>query len=559
MVVALCTGAQALDTNHLVSQVEKLLRINDDLEARVAALEAQMVAVQAEVTAQQTEVTAVQKEVVVVEGQVEQVGSGLTNLTTRYTATVGLVEELVTSLTTTITRVNQTEVRVGVVEEGVTAVNTTVGKNVEGLVELEAATDKDRQLLTSTTKLANTTAIQLTTLNTTVVANKGAVEDLEVHLTTTITRVNQTEVRVGRVEEGVTAVNTTATKNTEGLVELEAATARDRKTLSSTTALANLTAHRVQELNTSIASVAEIVGVHHRQLDALNATIEAVDKNVHQHHTELEGLRTALSHVEDEEMPELKQDIKKNKREITENASELDKNEYLIKHNNKNIIKNKNAISENGDSVQEIQETLKEVDHSIRENKGAISENDDSIEAIRGKMKYVKTEVVEYCGYQSSWDKQEATVTYEYLTVSRNTVGSGTRDLPTPLPTQPSTSAAPQPTSPVSLVSRPPHHRISGLAPKTGVFRAPMEGTYRVSFQVGHLETGSHNSRTSIFIRKNGLKDETVHLETRAATEETDVIGHEALVTLAREDTMDVYVDETSDKLYGIMLCVALV
>ena len=81
-------------------------------------------------------------------------GSSLTNLTTRYTGTVGLVEELVTSLTTTITRcqgltltmarVNQTEVRVGMVEEGVTAVNTTVGKNMEGLAELEAATDKDR-------------------------------------------------------------------------------------------------------------------------------------------------------------------------------------------------------------------------------------------------------------------------------------------------------------------------------------------------------------------------------------------------------------------------------
>ena len=50
-----------------------------------------------------------------------------------------------------------------------------------------------------------------------------------------------------------------------------------------------------------------------------------------------------------------------------------------------------------------------------------------------------------------------------------------------------------------------------------------------------------------------------MHLETRSAAEETDVIGHEVLVTLAREDTMDVYVEETSDKLYGVMLCVALV
>jgi len=71
-----------------------------------------------------------------------------------------------------------------------------------------------------------------------------------------------------------------------------------------------------------------------------------------------------------------------------------------------------------------------------------------------------------------------------------------------------------------------------------------------------HQEVGALPSPT---LPRNGLKDETVHLETRSAAEETDVIGHEVLVTLAREDTMDVYVEETSDKLYGVMLCVALV
>ena len=58
-------------------------------------------------------------------------------------------------------------------------------------------------------------------------------------------------------------------------------------------------------------------------------------------------------------------------------------------------------------------------------------------------------------------------MTYEYLTVSRSTVGREARELPTPLPsqpsthlpTQPATTEADQPTSPVSLVSRPPHHR----------------------------------------------------------------------------------------------------
>ena len=68
---------------------------------------------------------------------------------------------------------------------------------------------------------------------------------------------------------------------------------------------------------------------------------------------------------------------------------------------------------------------------------------------------------------------QDKSVTYEYLTVSKNTA-SGSNSVgyvegghpPTPRPT------------------RPPHHKLAGLNTNTGVFVAPMSGTYRVSFQV---------------------------------------------------------------------------
>merc|ERR1712241_814440 len=165
---------------------------------------------------------------------------------------------------------------------------------------------------------------------------------------------------------------------------------------------------------------------------------------------------------------------------------------------------------------------------------------------INKEMTYVKTQVVEFCGYQSSWGKEDKSVTYEYLTVSENTVDESKgeeRHPPTPRPT------------------RPPHHKLPGLNTKSGMFVAPMSGTYRVSFQVGHLETPDTNGehRTSIFVRKNGLKDESLHMETKSHAEETNVIAHEALVKMSKEDTLDVFVDETKDDLYGILFCVALV
>ena len=60
-------------------------------------------------------------------------------------------------------------------------------------------------------------------------------------------------------------------------------------------------------------------------------------------------------------------------------------------------------------------------------------------------------------------------MTYEYLTVSKNTASESLAGLghpPTPRPTGA------------------PHHLLPGLNTKSGLFVAPLAGTYRVSFQV---------------------------------------------------------------------------
>merc|ERR1712203_779452 len=106
--VLLLSSVVAADLHHdlqpFKTQMGRLLAINDDLAARVTALESQMTALQSLVTAQQSEVVAVQKEVASVDTHLIQVEDALTNLTVRYNATVGLVEIMESSITTTITK-----------------------------------------------------------------------------------------------------------------------------------------------------------------------------------------------------------------------------------------------------------------------------------------------------------------------------------------------------------------------------------------------------------------------------------------------------------------------
>merc|ERR1711971_309541 len=167
--VLLLSSVAAADLEHdlqpFKTQMGRLLAINDDLEARVTALETQMTALQSLVTAQQSEVVAVQKEDASVDTHLVQVDDSLPNLTSRYNATVGLVEVMESSITTTITRVNQTEMRVSLVEEGVSSVNRTTKNNAASLLELAMAITGTNKQLRLTTGLANETAIGLDLVN----------------------------------------------------------------------------------------------------------------------------------------------------------------------------------------------------------------------------------------------------------------------------------------------------------------------------------------------------------------------------------------------------------
>merc|ERR1712212_810038 len=456
-----------------------------------------MTALQSMVTAQQTEVVAVQKEVTAVDSHLIQVDDALTNLTSRYNATVGLVEIMESSITTTITRVNQTEVRVSLVEEG-------VKNNTAGLLELATSLSGTKKQLVATTGLANETAIGLDMVNGT----------------------------LSRIASRLDIVNSTAETNGDGLAEVGKVVAVTKKQLAFTTGLANETAMGLDMVNATLGQVKQLVQMHGKVIATANEAIRKINNK------ELPDVKESV----EENLGSHENSIKKNEKELEEEASLISDNKVAIMDNSKGIDHAERSINNLG-------KALNVVTRKVKSNRKTASGNEESIREMKKEMTYVKTQVVEFCGYQSSWGKEDKSVTYEYLTVSKNTasgsnsVGFGEGLPPTPRPT------------------RPPHHKLPGLNTNTGVFVAPMSGTYRVSFQVGHLETADTNGehKTSIFVRKNGLKDESLHMETKSHSEETNVIAHEALVTMSKEDTLDVFVDETKDDLYGILFCIALV
>merc|ERR1711971_1543400 len=522
--VLLLSSVAAADLEHdlhpFKTQMGRLLAINDDLEARVTALESQMTALQSLVTAQQSEVVAVQKEVASVDTHLVQVDDSLTNLTSRYNATVGLVEVMETSITTTITRVNQTEVRVSLVEEGVSSVNRTTKNNAASLLELAMAITGTNKQLRLTTGLANETAIGLDLVNGT----------------------------LSRVATRLDTVNSTVETNGEGLAEVGKVVAVTTKQLAFTTGLANETAKGLDMANATLVQVKQLVQMHGKVIATANEAIKKINNK------ELPDVKESVEEnhemvkKNEEKLGSHENSIKKNEKELEEDAS-------LISDNKVAIVDNSKGIEHAERSINNLGKALNVVTRKVKANRKTASVNEESIKGINKEMTYVKTQVVEFCGYQSSWGEEDKSVTYEYLTVSKNTAsesnsdgfsqGQGQGHLPTPRPT----------------LSRPPHHKLPGLNTKTGLFIAPMSGTYRVSFQVGHLETPDTNGehKTSIFVRKNGLKDESLHMETKSHSEETNVIAHEALVKMSKEDTLDVFVDETKDDMYGILFCIALV
>merc|ERR1719454_2523171 len=280
------------------------------------------------------------------------------------------------SITTTITRVNQTEVRVSLVEEGVSSVNGTAKNNTAGLIELGSSLTGTNKQLVATTGLANETAIGLDMVNST----------------------------LSGVATKLATVNSTARMNTAGLLELANITYATKKQLALTTGLANETALGLDMVNSTLGQVKQLVKMHGKVIATANE---------------------AIKNINNKELPDVRESVEENHEMVKKNKKDLEQDASLISDNKVAIVDNSKDIDHAERSINNLGKALDVVTRKVRANRKTASINEESIKEINKEMTYVKTQVVEFCGYQSSWGEEDKSVTYEYLTVSKNTASSG--------------------------------------------------------------------------------------------------------------------------------------
>merc|ERR1712241_1398411 len=269
------------------------------------------------------------------------------------------------SITTTITRVNQTEVRVSLVEEGVSSVNGTAKNNTAGLIELGSSLTGTNKQLAATTGLANETAIGLDMVNSTLsgVANKLA------------------------------PVNSTARMNMAGLLELANITYATKKQLALTTGLANETALGLDMVNSTLVQVKHLVQTHGKVIATANE---------------------AIKNINNKELPDVRESVEENHEMVKKNKKEREQDASLISDNKVAIVDNSKDIDHAERSINNLGKALDVVTRKVRANRKTASDNKDSVKEINKEITYVKTQVVKFCGYQSSWGKEDKSVTYEY-------------------------------------------------------------------------------------------------------------------------------------------------
>ena len=62
--------------------------------------------------------------------------------------------------------------------------------------------------------------------------------------------------------------------------------------------------------------------------------------------------------------------------------------------------------------INNLGKALNVVSRKVKANRKTASVNEESIKGINKEMTYVKTQVVEFCGYQSSWGEEVTMFSY---------------------------------------------------------------------------------------------------------------------------------------------------
>merc|ERR1719391_1746823 len=252
------------------------------------------------------------------------------------------------SITTTITRVNQTEVRVSLVEEG-------VKNNTAGLVELGTSLSGTNKQLVATTGMANETAIGLDLVNAT----------------------------LARAATRIDTVNSTAEANTEGLAELGKVVGLTKKQLAFTTGLANETAMGLDMVNATLGQVKQLVQMHGKVIATANEAIGKINNKELPDVKESVEENHAMGKKNEEKLGSHENSIKKNEKELEEEAS-------LISDNKVAIVDNSKGIEQAEQSINNLGKEINLVTRKVKANRKTASGNEELIKEINLVTRKVK-------------------------------------------------------------------------------------------------------------------------------------------------------------------------
>ena len=76
------------------------------------------------------------------------------------------------------------------------------------------------------------------------------------------------------------------------------------------------------------------------------------------------------------------------------------------------IVDNSKGIDHAERSINNLGKALNVVTRKVKANRKSASSNEESIKEMNKEMTYVKTQVVEFCGYQSSWGEEGTMFSY---------------------------------------------------------------------------------------------------------------------------------------------------
>merc|ERR1712130_894947 len=293
-----------------------------------------------------------------------------------------------------------------------------------GLLELGTSLSGTNKQLVATTGIANETAIGLDLVNAT----------------------------LARAAARIDTVNSTAEANTEGLVELGTVVGVTKKQLAFTTGLANETAMGLDMVNATLGQVKQLVQMHGKVIATANEAIRKINNKELPDVKESVEENHEMAKKNEEKLGSHENSIKKNEKELEEEAS-------LISDNKVAIVDNSKGIEHAERSINNLGKEIDVVTRKVKANRKTASDNKESIKEMKKEMTYVKTQVVEFCGYQSSWGKEDKSITYEYLTVSKNTAsGSNSVGYVEGGPPTPSLGYV-EGHPPTPRPTRPPHHK----------------------------------------------------------------------------------------------------